>query len=438
MIKLTMLVIILYYYSFVFYFQKIFPPKKAKHIQLLISIFIVVLTYMSLYKINMLWIAMIVIIAIMTVSLRLTTGMNWLQALYGGAICVISAYCARGILISILSFCFVTHIFLNDAKIYYTITIFALPISLLFFYILRITIIPDNKLKSFLSNFSQLKFVIVYEIIATINLTIINFGRVLSLDAIWYTQIALTACILTIGMLIYSTYQSIRSTEILEYQLKAQMLEEQFNRQLLHYKSYQRYTDSFLKFKHDNKSLMTTLKSILRAGEIDKAIDLIDDIYDDMNKKVQVHKKYSDSVVLDAILQDLANICEEEKIHFTSKAFSPKNTKLTLIDTVRVISNITNNAVEACLKTPASERFIDILCVNDTQWAMLQIRNSYNGDVILKNGKLITAKTNKNVHGFGLSIVKDIVEGIGGFVTYDIDSKKKIFQIRVHIPKYYE
>lgn len=176
----------------------------------------------------------------------------------------------------------------------------------------------------------------------------------------------------------------------------------------------------------------------MRAGKINKAIDLIDDIYDDMNKKVQVHKKYSDSVILDAILQDLANICEEEKINFTSKAFSPKNTKLTLIDAVRIISNITNNAVEACLKTPVSERFIDILCVNDTQWAMIQIRNSYNGDVILKNEKLMTTKTNKNGHGFGLSIVEDIVEEIGGFVTYDIDSKKKIFQIRAHIPRYYD
>lgn len=177
MIELTMLVIILYYYSFIFYFQRIFPPKKAKHIQLLISILLVVITYMSLYKVKMLWIALIVIIAIITVSLRLTTGMNWFQALYGGGICVISAYCARGILISILSFCFATHIFFNDASIYYTITIVALPASLLFFYILRITIIPDNKLKSFLSNSSQLKFVIVYEIIATINIKINIEGR---------------------------------------------------------------------------------------------------------------------------------------------------------------------------------------------------------------------------------------------------------------------
>lgn len=437
MIGLAIGVIILYYYSFIFYFQRMFPPKKSKKIQGLLSMLIVVFAYVFLHKINMLWMIMLVVIIILTVSLRLTTKMNWLQAFFSGSICVISAYCSRGILISILSFFYSTHNFLQDGNSYYIITMLALPISLLFFAILRSTIIPDNKLKFFLSNSTQLKFVVVYEIIAAINLTIINFGRVLSVDFIWYTEIALTASILTMGMLIYSICQSIRSIELLEYQWKSQMLEEQFNRQLLHYKSYQKYTESFRQFKHDYKELMTILKSLLRSNEIDKAIDLIDDIHDDMNKKVQVHKRYSDNVVLDAILQDLANVCEEEKICFTSKSFAPKDTELTLIDAIRIITNITNNAIEACLKIPVPERFIDILCINDPQWAMIQISNSYDGHVILENEKLITTKADKYGHGLGLSIVKEIVEKLGGFVLYDIDSKEKIFKIKIHIPKVY-
>ena len=213
------------------------------------------------------------------------------------------------------------------------------------------------------------------------------------------------------------------------------MLEERFNRQLLHYKSYQKYTESFRKFKHDYKSLMTTLKTLIRAYENDKAIDLIDDIFDDMNKRVQVHKRYSDNVVLDAMLQDLANICEENKISFTSKAFLPKNTKLTLIEGVKIMSNISNNAIEACLKVPASERFIEVLSVDYSQWVMLQMTNSYTGQVSMKNGKLMTTKTDKYGHGFGLNIVRDIAEGLGGFVVYDIDSNKKAFKIKIHIPK---
>ncbi len=412
-----------------------FPPKKSKHIQALCSMLIVAFTYVFFHKIDMFWVVMILIIIIMTFSLRLTTGMNWLQSLYGGAMCVLSAYCFRGILISTLSLFFGSKNLLHNNNIYYTITVFVLPLSLLFLFILRATILSDEKLKILLNNSAQLKYIVVYEIIAAINLAIINFGRVLSLDVVWYTEIALTASVLTIGMLMYSIHQSIRSIELLEYKLRAQMLEEQFDRQVSHYKSYQKYTESFRKFKHDYKSLMTTLKTLLRANEIDKAIDLIDDIYDDMNNKVQVHKKYSDNVVLDAILQDLANFCQEKKIRFTSKAFAPKDTELTLLDALRIMSNITNNAIEACLKVPESERFIDILCADYSEWAMLQMTNSYDGQEIFKNGELMTTKTDEHGHGFGLSIVKDIVEGFGGFVLYDIGPKEKIFTIKIHLPR---
>lgn len=431
-------VIILYYYLFVLYYQRIFPPKKAKRVQAVAFILIVAYTYMFIYKINMTWIIMLTIIAIMTVSLRFTTEMNWLQASYGASICVISAYCFRGILMSILSFFFVAENLIHNDEIYYATTIVALPLSFLFFYILRVTVLPDDKLKVLLNNSVQLRYIVVYEMIAAINLTIINFGRVLSPDAIWYTEIALAASVLTIGMLIYSIYQSTTSIELLEYKLRAEILEEQFNRQLLHYKSYQKYTESFGKFKHDYKSLMTTLKTLIRAGENDRAIDLINDIYEDMNKNVQVHKRYSEDVVLDAILQDLANICEEGKIRFTFRVFSPKNTKLTLIDSIRVMSNITNNAIEACLKVPEEGRFIDVFCADYSRWVMLEVSNSYDGQVNVSNGKLTTTKSDKYTHGFGLNIVKGIVEGLGGFVLYDIDSKKKVFKIKIHIPKAYD
>jgi hypothetical protein len=39
---------------------------------------------------------------------------------------------------------------------------------------------------------------------------------------------------------------------------------------------------------------------------------------------VQIHKRYSENVVLDAILQDLANICEENQIRLTEQLMNKK------------------------------------------------------------------------------------------------------------------
>jgi len=236
-------------------------------------------------------------------------------------------------------------------------------------------------------------------------------------------------------MLIYAIYQSIQGTELMEYQWRAQMLEEQYERQWRHYKSYQKYTESFRGFKHDYQSMMTSLKLLIRENDNEKALELIDDMFNEMQKKVQIHKKYSDSVILDGMMQDLANICEEQGIRFSSNVAAPRDTKMTMLDMIRVFSNFTNNAVEACQKVPASERFIEINSANQQQWATLQVVNSYDGNICMKNGKLFTTKLEKQSHGLGLMIVKEIAENLGGFVIYETDSENKTFLIRIHIPR---
>ena len=236
-------------------------------------------------------------------------------------------------------------------------------------------------------------------------------------------------------MFIYMIYQSIRSIKLLEYKYKNEMLEQQYERQLRHYKSYQKYTESFRKFKHDYKSMMTSLKVLIRAREDEKAIQLIDDIYDEMQVKVQVHRKYSDHIVLDAMLQDLANICDENKIRYTFHVSAPRNTRILLLDAIRIFSNITNNAVEACQRVPITERFIEITSRTNQQWVVLEAVNSYDGELSIENGKFNTVKGEKDNHGLGLNIVNDIVENLGGFVLYDFNAESKCFVVRVHIPQ---
>jgi signal transduction histidine kinase len=318
---------------------------------------------------------------------------------------------------------------------------------LLFCLFLRKTILPDNKLKLFLYNYNQLKFVVIYEIAAVLNLTVMNSGLYIFSYDVWFSENGLSSwgtwfvimglgnCLLSIGMLIYAIYQSIQGTELIEYQWRAQMLEEQYERQMRHYKSYQKYTESFRAFKHDYQSMMASLKLLIRENDNEKALELIDDMFNEMQKKVQIHKRYSDSVVLDGMMQDLANICEEKGIRLSSNIAVPRDTKMTMLDMIRIFSNFTNNAVEACQKVPVPDRFIEIISTNRQQWATLQVANCYDGNIHMKNGQFLTTKMEKQNHGLGLLIVKEIAENLGGFVIYETDSENKTFLIRIHIPR---
>lgn len=428
--------VLMYYLVFIVYYQLLFPVKGYRIPQIIFTLTLIAASYICLNTWNLLLFNFPAVIIVLILGLRISTGMNWSQASYGGCTCVIIAYCFRGIFTAISSFIYRYQNFIYNAKAYYIITLFALPASLLFLRVLRKTILPDHKLRQFMKNGSQLKPVITYEIAAIINLVVINSGRNNTPNIHWYMGIALGACTLTLFMLVFAIYHSIRGTELQEYQWRTKALEEQFERQLQHYKSYQKYTESFRTFRHDYKYMMGTLKSLIKANDIEKAILLLDNIYEDMQKKVKIHKRYSDNVVLDAMLQDLANICSEKEIRFSFNVFTPRDTELALVDAIRIFSNITNNALEACEKIPPPERFIEITTGTDQQWVTLEIINSYNGQILIQNGKLITTKQEKYGHGLGLRIVQEISENIGGFVIYDTDTENRTFLTRIHIPRF--
>lgn len=435
MIYIAVLFVLVYYAAFGLYYRMLFSVRKARMLPLFLTLVLVAAAYILLNGYGLLVLNMPAVMLLMLLGLRFSTGMNWLQAAYGAGTSVLSAYCFRGILTGISAHVFRGRDFLSDADAYYAMTLPALFIALLFFALLRRTILPDQKLKKFLDNQSQLKFVVVYELVAAVNLMTINAGRQLTPNNFWYMAVALGACVLTLGVLVFAIYQSVQSTELLEFQFSNEMLEQQYAQLLRHYKSYQKYTKSFQEFKHDYSAMMASVKQLIRAGEGAQAIRLMDGIYDEMQEKVQVHKEYSDHVVLDALLQDLAIICDENEIKFSFQVFAPLGTDLSLLDAVRVFSNITTNAVEACVKLPVSDRFLSVASRIEQQWVVLEVVNSYDGEAVFQNGKPVTTKAQKDHHGLGLEIVNEIAEKLGGFVLYDSDTEKSSFIVRVCIPQ---
>ncbi len=446
MICIVVPVVLLYYCSFLYYYRKLFPVQGRRVIQTLLPLMAIALAYIFIKPTDVRWIRLPILMFVMAFGIRFSTGADWLQSVYGGSCSVLSAYCFRGIFAVFSAFA-LRSINPNNMELYDAGTIISLPLTLILFVILYKTILPDDKLKLFLYNRNQLKYVVVYELTAVANLSVINSGRdLLTYDllftgrhltsyGLWYVSVCLGAYTLTIGILIYAIYQSIKSTELLEYQWRTEMLEGQYERQVRHYKSYQKYTESFQIYKHDYKSMMASVKSLIWANENEKALQLIDDMFDDMQKRVLIHKKYSDNIILDAMLQDLANICSESEIRFSSSVCAPRDTGLSTIDAIRIFSNFANNAVEACLNVPVSERFIEVATTSEQQWVTLQAINSYDGKSRVENGKLISTKPDNHNHGLGLRIVAQIAENLGGFMMYEADPQTKIFLVRIHIPR---
>ncbi|WP_313187106.1 ATP-binding protein [Lacrimispora sp.] len=162
---------------------------------------------------------------------------------------------------------------------------------------------------------------------------------------------------------------------------------------------------------------------------------MLDDIHDTMQQSVRVHNNYSDNMLLDAILQDVADVCEEKNIRFLAHAHLPESVPMADLDIIRVFTNITNNAIEACNKISDSERFIEVTSNSTQNWTIIEISNSFNGDLLIVGEDLKTTKEDKDFHGLGLQIIRETIEEMGGLVFTEPDSEKRIFKIKVCIPK---
>lgn len=362
---------------------------------------------------------------------------DFLRILHGGSAYILIIYSSRGFIVSIFSLVLQKSVndVLQQDSYYYIVFCLAIVVAIVYLLLVKKIIAPDAKIKSYFPDTRQMKFIVSYQIAILIYILLLNDGRFSEISTLWFSTLYLASFLITMGLLAFIWSTTVQLSELLEYELHTKQLQEQLERQVSHYKSYKKFTESYRLFKHDYNEMMTAVKTLIKNNEYNKAVFMLDEIHNTMQKKVQIHKTYSDNLLLDAILQDAANICEEHNIKFTATLHLPNNMILSDLNIVRVSTNILNNAIEACEKVAyASDKFIEVSGCANHDWLLIKISNSFSGNVKYCNDELLTMKEDKDYHGFGLLIVKNIIEDAGGMVLINIDREKKIFTLKLHIP----
>ena len=100
------------------------------------------------------------------------------------------------------------------------------------------------------------------------------------------------------------------------------------------------------------------------------------------------------------------------------------------MDLCSILSNLLDNAIEACCKLEYS-RYINLEMLIFKNQFNIKIINSSNGDYKMENGKFKTTKRG-DLHGIGIGHIKSIVENYGGI--YDIKPESEVFTTHISIP----
>lgn len=379
------------------------------------------------------------LLVIVAVELKLMYRMNLLQLLFEGSYFVALLYWARGITIPAFALSLGQSVsWVRHDHFYYPIAwVLALGIILAYHGLFRHFLAQPVKIEKLYRRKAQLRFVAIFQTNLLAYMLFVNLGRYYDVDLPWYKMTYIVSCVICFVAQYFIVRNGIRTCCLLEHELNTQILQKQLSRQLQHYNAYQKYTESFRAFKHDYKNMMASVNSLLVAGEYGKAKRMLDTIHDTMHKQVLVHKSYSNHMILDAILQDAANQCDEQSIRFSATLYIPAGLVIEDIDIVRIFANLMNNAVEASVKVfPDCKRFLTVSSSfpKGAGWLTVEIANSFNGQLKMRNGMPESTKEHREMHGIGLSVIADAVENLGGVMKIDVNQQENIFTVKLLFP----
>lgn len=236
--------------------------------------------------------------------------------------------------------------------------------------------------------------------------------------------------------LLFTQIQQIKFKEV---ELNNKLISLQLEHQEELYKKRDHYAEILRTYNHDFKSVLTNVSYFLDQGDIQKAKEILKTIDSDIKVIITENQSYSNRLIVDVILNSLAEKCKQANIEFNAECLIPEHLSLTDLSLSRIFGNLANNAYEACIKHDQhDERKITFKSYIKDDFFIIYTQNSFNGEIIIEHNRIRTTKQNKKQHGVGIESIKNIVESANGIALFDVNEEKNMFRFYIKIPLSHE
>ena len=175
---------------------------------------------------------------------------------------------------------------------------------------------------------------------------------------------------------------------------------------------------SIRKKQHEYKNNIGNLNALLLNQNLEKAQQFMKELLE-QNVKVDGLIRRSGSFV-QLILDYKMEEARERGIQVVQEGVVCHDVPVDEYDVAVIINNAMNNAMEACEKVAAEERYIR--CVMNVRLGYLNLyfENPCGEAVVKKSSGLVTSKANREEHGFGMQNIKSAVEKYDGIMSYEV------------------
>ena len=191
-------------------------------------------------------------------------------------------------------------------------------------------------------------------------------------------------------------------------------------------------SDDIRRLYHDVKNHLLAIQSMSGSeGEINAYLSELLPKFEGYETQVK-----TGNPTVDAILSEKIQLAYADGIRFNVCLDLSGLDHIKTVDLVTIFGNAVDNAIEALRKIEKSEgeRFLFIKSSTFANNVVIRFQNRYAGDVELRGGVPVTSKKDADMHGLGISSIRNAVRRYGGTVTVKADNVNKEFTLVVMLP----
>ena len=166
-------------------------------------------------------------------------------------------------------------------------------------------------------------------------------------------------------------------------------------------------------WRHDYHNHIQMLKAHLALEQYNDIGGYLNKLDADLTNVDTIIK--TGNVTADAILNSKISLALSNKIKVNAKAAVPKSLNISEVDLCVIIGNLLDNATEACLKLPETDRIIRIYIDIFNDYLYISVANTMSGEIRKNGAGYISTKGVSR--GFGLMRIDKIAKKYGGHIN---------------------
>lgn len=221
--------------------------------------------------------------------------------------------------------------------------------------------------------------------------------------------------------------------DIIEREIKLhenEIFQIQVKNQTEMYRSISENFDCQKRKTHEYKNQIVCIESLLGNRKYQELEKYVKEIYGHLDKELDAIN--TNNVIVNAILNTKYQEADAKGIVFVFRVNDLSQIRIKDEDVVTILSNLLNNAIEACEKCD-DKKVIKLKLVNEDEMIIIAVKNTFNHPICYENGEIKSSKRSRaEEHGIGIKNIIKTIEKYDG--SYIIEENRNEFYFSIIIP----